>query len=1125
MARWINRTAVAGARNGTTSHTYSFTPATAGNLLLVVGTGPVTATTPTGWTLPTNGSAVNLVGLYVWHKIAAAGESSFTTTHNSANFAFNVVVYEFAAGSTFVSAVSSGTLTNPGGANPTLSGLTGTNLTMAVVSGVKDDTVPNPSVATWTGAATEDFEESLPRATTDGFGWSVAYTEDNTAASFAPTGSLTETVHAKHGITWAVKVTPPPGRWRNRTVVDAPRNGTTSHTINFTPAAAGSLLVAIVEGGVTSTTPTGWTLPTNGNSVNGVGMYVWHKTATAGESSFTTTHNGSNYPVLAVVYEFDSGSAFGAAVQNATLTNSPVTANPAITPTAGYLGIAVAATPMGVTTITGSSWAWTGATENVDSFVPMSGTDGYTCTVGYLENAPATSWAPTATATHVGSANNTELKQGITFTVNAVGGVSAGPTVTAGRARPVLSNNTVALDVTATPPSGQTISGHSWTVQSGGGTLTNATTATPTYTAPSGTGLAVIRDTVTDSGGGTATADVTVGYAPNIVAAENQLTGTARTTWDLPTTDLGGIATLQGFADGFSFNKDQTVNFKIGQSDTAGWAGTVYRLGWYAGLGAREYGSLTTTSVATSQAQPAPTDADPDTTLLSADAAGWSVTGTWTPPTWAPSGIYVLRLNRTGGGASHVVFILRDDNRVADLMFMPADSTWNAYNAWGGLGAAQYTGNSLYYGTALDQYNADCAHYVSYNRPSVNRGAADNSGSRAYGAVEWSTFFTGEYPMQRFIERNGIDVKYYGCIDAAGDATGTRLIGKVKAAIFVGHNEYWSDGMRAGWEAAKAAGMSVFSCSGNEVFWRLVGDQNDAVGRPRRWECQKSTINGRGSTRPQWTGTWRDPDGAGKGGNNPENTFTGTIFVVNGPDMRSLVVPKDGGYADQPLWRHTSVAGLAAGQSYTSPAQILGFEWDTYGPAGTSNTGGNFMAAPNAQIRYCSDATYTIPSGLLLIDAGDVYGTGTATHRLVVQPSGTNGGITFGTGTINWALGVDNANTYQGIGNDNTAIQIQQATVNIFTDMGAPSVTLMSGLTAPTAQSWYQVSVPVPTGLTVTPVSTTRLDLSWSAAAGATGYDVERNGTVIVTGQTGTTYSDTGLTPATTYTYRVRSVK
>ncbi|MFI7608823.1 N,N-dimethylformamidase beta subunit family domain-containing protein [Micromonospora sp. NPDC049366] len=622
--------------------------------------------------------------------------------------------------------------------------------------------------------------------------------------------------------------------------------------------------------------------------------------------------------------------------------------------------------------------------------------------------------------------------------------------------RPVLSGQAVSLaGIAATDlAGGETLASYSWSVRSGGGSLSSTTVAAPTYTAPAGAGVAVVRATVTTSAGRTGWLDMRVGYASTIVAAENALPGTARSTWDLPVGELGGIASLQGFCDGFSINRDETANFKIGQSDGVGWSAELYRLGWYGGTGARWYATLTPSGpqLAASQAQPAPADVDPDTTLPSVDCAAWSTTLTWTPPAWTPSGVYVLRLNRTGGGASHVMFVVRDDDRAAALMMMPADSTWQAYNAFGGLGANLYGGNSLYYGVAVNQYHEDCARYVSYNRPVVNRGACDPG--RSYGAVEWSNFFTAEFPMLRFVERNGIDVKYYACLDAAGDPDG-ELLGNVGAAMFVGHNEYWSDNMRSGWEAAKAAGVHVFSSAGNEVFWRLVGSDADAGGRPRTWECYKSTIGSRGSlARPEWTGTWRDPDGAGKGGDQPENTLTGTIFVVNGPDLRSLVVPYDGGFSASPLWRHTAVASLTAGQVWTSPGQILGFEWDTWGPDGTNSPGAAYLADPHPDAVYASSATYDIPSGLLLTGPGDEYeAAGWANHRLVIHPGG-DGAIAFGAGTVNWALGLDNANTYQQ-GGDNTSPVLQQATINMLADMGAEAVTLMPGLTLPTPVEWF----------------------------------------------------------------------
>ena len=63
----------------------------------------------------------------------------------------------------------------------------------------------------------------------------------------------------------------------------------------------------------------------------------------------------------------------------------------------------------------------------------------------------------------------------------------------------------------------------------------------------------------------------------------------------------------------------------------------------------------------------------------------------------------------------------------------------------------------------------------------------------------------------------------------------------------------------------------------------------------------------------------------------------------------------------------------------------------------------------------------------------------------------------------------------------------------------------------------------VPAGLTATPVSSTQINLSWTASTdnvGVTGYKVYRGG-VLVGNPTTTSYNDTGLTASTSYSYTV----
>src|SRR5207245_3773127 len=59
----------------------------------------------------------------------------------------------------------------------------------------------------------------------------------------------------------------------------------------------------------------------------------------------------------------------------------------------------------------------------------------------------------------------------------------------------------------------------------------------------------------------------------------------------------------------------------------------------------------------------------------------------------------------------------------------------------------------------------------------------------------------------------------------------------------------------------------------------------------------------------------------------------------------------------------------------------------------------------------------------------------------------------------------------------------------------------------------------VPTGLTATAVSSSQINLSWTASTdnvGVTGYRVYRGGTQIATTST-PSYANTGLSPSTTY--------
>src|SRR5437660_12410404 len=107
--------------------------------------------------------------------------------------------------------------------------------------------------------------------------------------------------------------------------------------------------------------------------------------------------------------------------------------------------------------------------------------------------------------------------------------------------------------------------------------------------------------------------------------------------------------------------------------------------------------------------------------------------------------------------------------------------------------------------------------------------------------------------------------------------------------------------------------------------------------------------------------------------------------------------------------------------------------------------------------------------------------------------------------------------------------------INLLTGIFAFLLISSFGILATPASA--QTALGPPTNLTATAVSSSQINLSWTAPASdggsaITGYKIERStdgGTnwstlVANTGSTSTAYSDSGLSPGTTYTYRVSAI-
>jgi hypothetical protein len=519
------------------------------------------------------------------------------------------------------------------------------------------------------------------------------------------------------------------------------------------------------------------------------------------------------------------------------------------------------------------------------------------------------------------------------------------------------------------------------------------------------------------------------GNPANAIVAENCLTGNPASEWDINGTDPNnaGDLTIQGFATDISVNQGGTVYFKISTPATA-YTINIYRMGYYGGMGARKVTTVSP-SAPLPQVQP-PCISDPTTGLI--DCGNWGISAHWQVPANATSGIYFAHLVRNDtGGDSHIVFIVRNDSSASAILFQTSDESWQAYNYYG-MGSL-YGPNQPFFDLSTRSYK------VSYNRPFLTRNIEPESNTWVFGA---------EFPMIQWLESNGYDVTYFTGVDAARYGA---LIKNHKIFMDSGHDEYWSGPRRASVQAARDAGVNLAFFSGNEMFWKTRWENSvDGTNTPNRTlVCYKETLGFAKldpADPPTWTGTWRDPTFSPPAdGGNPENALTGNLFMINGPgpdNDGSLTMKVPSADGKMRFWRNTALASLPANATYTLPTGSLGYEWDEdidngYRPAG---------------LFHLSTSTYTMTSDLLL-DYGAIYGAGVATHHLTLYRA-PSGALVFGAGTVNWSWSLNsNHDNPFGFANPAPDPNVQQATVNLFADMGVQPATLQSGLVPASASS------------------------------------------------------------------------
>lgn len=346
--------------------------------------------------------------------------------------------------------------------------------------------------------------------------------------------------------------------------------------------------------------------------------------------------------------------------------------------------------------------------------------------------------------------------------------------------------------------------------------------------------------------------------APYTIAAENALAGVSD--WVLTKPDSSQI---EGYAT-TSVNVGSPVSVYV-NTKSESYSAEIYRLGWYGGAGAslkRQLGPFPGSVQAA-----ASIDA-----ITGAASCSWNESFS-IDTTGLVTGIYLVKLTTLEGYQQYVYFIVRDDSRTADILFVSSSSTMQAYNPWGG--KSLYTRNST---------NSVAATAVSYNRPYEPGMGSDGAGQ----ILAW------DIKVLHFLESHGLDVCYSDILDLH-----TAVPTGFSCVLISGHSEYWSKQARSNLEWAASQGVNTLALAGNVCYFQVTFNA-DVM------SCNKS-----GS----------DPNTGLFQKLNPEESFFGQTYV----DFESASDPSDFVIAaDVPAWMLDGTR-LASGSKLPG---LFGYEGD-----------------------------------------------------------------------------------------------------------------------------------------------------------------------------------------------------
>jgi hypothetical protein len=424
-------------------------------------------------------------------------------------------------------------------------------------------------------------------------------------------------------------------------------------------------------------------------------------------------------------------------------------------------------------------------------------------------------------------------------------------------------------------------------------------------------------------------------YGQNQIQLENAKPGTS--SWGISNGATAGE--IEGYASATSVAPGTSLTLFVNTA-ASGYTIQFFRTGWYGGRGAREMKDHAVHLPGT--VQPPPTF----------DAASGMYECAWSPswslavPDSFVSGIYLARLTADGSGKqSYITFVVRDDASTSTYLFQQSVLTYQAYNTWGG--------KSLYYFLTSN---------VSFDRPYSYLSVGS---MKSYGAGD---FFTWEYPMLGWLEREGYDVSYCTDMDTHENAA---LLSMHRAFLVVGHDEYWTHPMRENVEHALGSGIGLGFFGANACYWqvRLAASQSGQANR--EVICYRDSL--------------RDP-----------------YYTSHDPALYPYVTVR---WRDYPVSRPE--AALIGVQYYWSPP----VDWNGLDIVDASSwlCDGTSMVCGDSLSGLCGwevdRTTADSPANVEIVGSSPVPGT-TLPSEMTAYVASPGGATVFATGTLIWTWGL-----------------------------------------------------------------------------------------------------------------------